>query len=170
MRTLQLQAQPLTRAAFAPFGDVIETEGREYRTINQGHAQRYHDLAGVDVLEDEGRPLINVFRANPWGQPIRIRSMERHPLSSQAFVPLSRTPFLVVVAEPTERLRAEDMRAFVTHGQQGVNYRRGVWHHALLALAPDCDFLVIDRGGPGENCDEVHFEHEEILLSYCIEA
>ena len=166
MGMLRLQAELLTREAFAAFGDVIETVGSIHRTINLGHAERYDDLARVDVSEEGGRPLINIFRAHPWPEPIRIHSMERHPLSSQAFIPLMDAPFLVVVAAPTERLRPDDLRAFVTNGRQGVNYHRAVWHHALLALAPSCDFLVIDRGGAGVNCDEVYFENDEVVLSY----
>lgn len=166
MRTLQLEAAPLTRAAFTAFGDVIETEGSTARTINQGHAERYDDLARVDVLEQGGRPLINIFRANPWPEPLRIRSMERHPWSSQAFIPLTDSPFLVVVAPPADQLRAEHLRAFVTNGRQGVNFHRLVWHHALMALRPGSDFLVVDRGGPGVNCDEVDFPEEEVVLTY----
>ena len=129
-----------------------------------GHAERYNDLADLDLTEAGGRPLVNIFRAKPWPSPVRIRDMERHPLSSQAFVPLTRTPFLVVVASATDGLRPEQLRAFVTNGAQGVNYRRGVWHHALLALEADCDFLVIDRGGPQPNCDEVSLAPFEVVL------
>jgi ureidoglycolate lyase len=160
---LRIRVEPLTRDAFVRFGDVIETEGSSRHTINQGHAERYHDLARLDLTADGGHPLLNIFRASPWPNPIRIETMERHPVSSQAFVPLTATPFLVVVAAPTERLLPEDLRAFVTNGRQGVNYHRGVWHHALLALAP-ADFLVVDRGGPGVNCDEVQFEQPDIFL------
>jgi ureidoglycolate lyase len=90
--------------------------------------------------------------------------VERHPLSSQAFVPLSRLPFLVVVARPGDVPRADDLRAFVTNGRQGVNYARGTWHHPLIAFDESGDFLVIDRGGPGADCDEVHFDDREIVL------
>ena len=156
--------RPLTRAAFVPFGDVIEIEGSEHYTINAGHAERYNDLADLDLTEAGGRPLISIFRARPWSSPERIREMERHPLSSQAFVPLGRSPFLIVVAAPTDRLRPEHLRAFLSNTKQGVNYRRGVWHHALLALEPDADFLVIDRGGPETNCDVVSLEPFDVLL------
>ena len=154
----------LTRPAFAPFGDVIETEGRDHYTINSGYAERYNDLADLDLAEAGGRPLVNIFRARPWPSPVHIREMERHPLSTQAFVPLTRMPFLVVVAPPSDAPRPEQLRAFVTNGVQGVNYRRGVWHHALLALAEECDFLVIDRGGPERNCDEVSLAAYDIEL------
>ena len=163
---LKVPVASLTRAAFAPFGDVIETEGSAHYTINQGHAERYQDLARIDVLEHGGKPLVSIFRATPWASPVRITSMERHPLSSQAFVPLTTTPFLVVVAAPTDTLRPEQLRAFVTNGRQGVNYARNVWHHALLALERQSDFLIVDRGGTEPNCDEVFFEQDEIVLDF----
>jgi len=165
MTRLIVPVAPLTRDAFAAFGEVMEADGNDHYTINSGFAERYHDLARVDVLENNGKPLISIFRALPRAQPIHIESMERHPLSSQAFMPLSRIPFLVVVATPTEELRPEQLRAFVTNGQQGVNYRRGTWHHALLALQAPSDFLVIDRGGQEENCDEITFRGRDIVLA-----
>ena len=158
MTKITLNPVPLTRAAFAPFGDVIETEGSEHYTINNGTTERYHDLAAVDVLEARGRPLLNIFRGQPRPLPITIAMMERHPLASQAFVPLSKRPFLVVVAEPGVAPDARTLRAFITDGSQGVNYRRAVWHHPLLVIDERTDFLVIDRGGPGENCDEYYFD------------
>jgi ureidoglycolate lyase len=166
MVALKIFVEPLTRAAFVPFGDVIETDGSAHYTINQGHAERFHDLAHIDVQEAGGKPLISIFRATPWPNPVRIAAMERHPLSSQAFVPLTTVPFLVVVGAPTDALQPEHLRAFVTNGRQGVNYARGVWHHALLALDQQCDFLIVDRGGLEPNCDEVFFGRDEIVLDY----
>ncbi|SIT42010.1 Ureidoglycolate lyase [Paraburkholderia piptadeniae] len=152
MNTLRIER--LTREAFAPFGDVIELEGARHYPINEGTTERYHDLAKVDVSTQGGRPLINVFRAQPRSWPIDIVMMERHPLGSQAFVPLSDAPYLIVVA-PAGELDPTKLRAFLTRGWQGVNYAKGVWHHPLLALERVSDFLVVDRGGEGQNCDEV---------------
>ncbi|MCI0431211.1 MAG: ureidoglycolate lyase [Rhodospirillales bacterium] len=155
---------PLTRPAFAPFGDVIDIEGSRPYMINDGYAERYDDLARIDVTEAGGRPLLNIFRAKPRALPLRIRMVERHPLSSQAFLPLRPKPFLVVVAAPGRTPAAGDLRAFITCGQQGVNYARGTWHHPLIAFGEAGDFLVIDRSGVGENCEEVLFDDVEILL------
>src|SRR5438034_2595040 len=129
---IALYPEPLTSASFAPFGDVIDVEGRQAYIINDGYAERYNDLAHIDVAEGDGWPLLSIFRAKPWALPLRIRMIERHPLSSQAFLPLQPAPFLVVVAEPGQAPAAGDLRAFVTHGRQGVNYGRGTWHHALI--------------------------------------
>ncbi len=156
---ITLHGEMLTREAFAPFGEVIETDGAEHFTINAGSTERFHDLATVDVLAEGGWPLINIFRGQPVGDfPVRLRLMERHPLGSQAFVPLSRQPFLVVVAGARELPDPQNLRAFVSAPGQGISYHRGVWHHPLLALGEISDFLVIDRGGPGHNCDEVELD------------
>lgn len=149
----ELTAQPLTRAAFAPFGDVIETRGAEHFPINEGTTERYHDLAEVQLRGDDDRPLINIFRGQPFTIPVRVEMLERHPLGSQAFMPLDRRPYLVVVAPIGDTVRATDLHAFLARGDQGVNYHAGVWHHGLLALEAESDFLVIDRGGPGDNCE-----------------
>ncbi len=158
MAEIVLTAGTLTREAFEPFGDVIETTGAECRIVNEGSARRFHDLAAIDVAAGGGRPLLSIFRARPVAPPLPIRLMERHPLGSQAFVPLSPRPFLVVVAPPGDAVAPGELRAFLTAPGQGVNYRRGVWHHPLLALGEESDFLVVDRGGPGANCDVLRFD------------
>ena len=152
-----LAVERLSRAGFAPFGDVIAVEGSRHHTINDGHAERHHDLARVDVAAEGGRPLINIFRATPWPLPLSVAMVERNPLSSQAFIPLAPACFLLVVAAPGDAPDPTALRAFVTDGSQGVNYARGTWHHPVLALDHLTDFLVVDRGGPGENCDVISF-------------
>ena len=159
--TAVLAAQPLTRAAFAPFGDAIEADGAQHFEINNGSTTRFHDLARVDVAAEGGHTLVNIFRARPLAMPLTIAMMEKHPLGSQAFIPLEAAPFLVVVAPPGDSVAPEDLRAFLTQGRQGVNYGRGVWHHSVIALGQETDFLVIDRGGPGDNLAEFFFAEGE---------
>ncbi|MGV2291200.1 ureidoglycolate lyase [Trinickia sp. YCB016] len=149
-----LHVERLTREAFAPFGDVIELAGARHFPINAGTTERYHDLATVDVTEAGGRPLINVFRGQPRQLPLDVALMERHPLGSQAFIPLGDVKYLVVVA-PAGEFDPARMRAFAGEGLQGVNYARGVWHHPLIVLEREGDFIVVDRGGNQPNCDEV---------------
>jgi ureidoglycolate lyase len=161
-----LEAVPLTAEAFAPFGDVIETAAHTARVINAGTSQRFDDLASVDVLESGGRPLISIFKATPRPLPFEVKGLERHPLSSQAFYPLDGLPYLVVVAEPGDLPRASRIHAFRASGNQGVSYRRNTWHHALLALGRTCHFLVIDRGGPEENCDEVVVDPAVVVTTW----
>jgi ureidoglycolate lyase len=158
MSGLILRPVALTAEAFAPFGDVLQTEGRTWSWINDNTCRRFDDLAQLDVAEAGGRPLINVFEATPRSLPMRIRSLERHPLSSQAFFPLDALPYLVVVAADGAGDPAGRIRAFWSSGMQGVNYRRNTWHHPLIALERTSRFLVVDRGGPGANCEEIEVE------------
>lgn len=146
--------RPLDRESFAPFGDVIETADDKAFAINAGTTVRHEDLAAIDVTENGGRPVISIFESRPFGFPIEIAELERHPLSSQAFVPLDPHPFAVVVAPAGEGVDAKDIRAFLTDGVQGVNFRRGVWHHPVIVTVP-MRFLVIDRGTAEPNCDLV---------------
>ena len=164
MSKFELVAVPLSRSAFEPFGDVIETAGDPPSSINQGWAERYHDLAQIDVTAAGGRPLVDLVRTRPRTLPMSIKMVERHALGSQAFVPLARARFIVVVAPAGATPKPSDLRAFTTNGQQGVNYRPGVWHHPLLALDQVSDFLVLHRGGPTEDCEELVFAADEITL------
>ena len=148
-----LSPQPLTRAAFRPFGDVIEMEGSAHIIINQGFAQRFNDLAQVDVAMEGGSSNVSLFLGQPRPRPIEIKLMERHPLGSQAFIPLQDKPWLVLVAEDVNDFAS--YRAFAASGQQGVNYARNVWHHPLLVFDADSRFLIVDRKGPGNNLEEV---------------
>ncbi|MCC2596341.1 ureidoglycolate lyase [Pusillimonas sp. MFBS29] len=150
-----LPVVPLTREAFMPYGDVIEASSQvKHFTINDGNTERYHDLAHIDPGHD-GKAIVSIFRGLPRTLPFQVSMMERHPRGSQAFMPLSGQPYLVVVAPEGEPPALEQLRVFFCQGTQGVNYRTGVWHHPLLALNAVSDFLVIDRSGPGENCDVV---------------
>ena len=146
--------EPLTRETFAPFGDVIEaSEAVRHFPINGGTTERYHDLARIET-DAAGRTIVSIFRAQPRMLPFAITMLERHPLGSQAFMPLHARPYLVAVAPRGDGFGADDVRVFLARGDQGVNYAAGVWHHPLLALGEVCDFLVVDRNGPGANCDE----------------
>lgn len=147
-----LAVQPLTREAFAPYGDVIEAGDAQSFAVNSGTAQRFNDLAHVDVAAQGGHPLVSIFRGQPISLPMQISEMERHPLGSQVFMPIGELPFLIVVAADAGDRPGEPV-AFLSNGRQGVNYRRGTWHHPLLSLDVVSDFLVLDRGGAGENCD-----------------
>jgi len=162
-----LTLEPLAATTFAPFGDVIEaTEHAPHYGINEGYAERFHDLARIDVAREGGQTLVSIFRARPRRLPFKLSVVERHRLGSQAFVPLSSQRFLVVVAVAGSPPRPEQLRGFVSAPGQGVNYAPGVWHHPLLALDVGGDFLVIDRGGPGAagDCEEHVLDHPEVWI------
>ena len=147
-----LPVVPLNRADFAPFGEVIEVPAQVAGVaMNAGSAERFANLAQIDCADQGGRAVVSWVRAQPNPLPITLRLLERHPLGTQAFIPLGRTPFLVIVASAPD----DQPHAFYARGDQGISYHRGTWHHPLIALERGGDFLVVDRGGDGHNCDEV---------------
>lgn len=152
-----ITARPLTAAAFAPFGRVIDTTAVAPRPMNAGMARRFHDLAEIEVVGDGARTVIGLVEAQAYALPLRLSLVERHPLGAQAFIPLSAAPFLVVVC-PDADGRPGQPRAFVTAPRQGVCYARGTWHGVLTPFGASQDFVVIDRGGPGVNLEEYVFE------------
>lgn len=158
----EIEIRPLTREAFAPFGDVIETENAHSFPINGGKCTRYHDLAKIETAGDTGRPMISLLRGEPYPLPLKLTMVERHPLGSQAFIPLTDNPFLVVVSEETAEGPSEPI-AFRTAPGQGVNIARNVWHGILTPLDDVSDFAVVDRGGEGVNLEE-HFFEQPFLL------
>jgi ureidoglycolate lyase len=160
MKTIDIE--PLTREAFAPFGEVIEQEGASSFPINAGKCTRYHDLAKIETTGDKARPMISLLRGEPYALPLELGMVERHPFGSQAFIPLGESPFLVVVAEATEDGPGEPL-AFRTTPGQGVNIGRNVWHGILTPLEAVSDFAVIDRAGDGVNLEE-HFYAEPFLI------
>ena len=151
-----LTIEPLTSAAFAPFGQVIETSGAQHYPINNGMTERYHDLARVELGGVHPRPLISIFHGQPYSLPLTLKLVERHPLGSQAFYPLSANPWLVIVAEDDAGTPTR-LRAFAPAPGQGVNIAMNTWHGVLTPLEAASDFLVIDRGGDGNNLEEYHF-------------
>jgi len=149
--------EPLTREAFAPFGQVISIEGSDHYLINGGKTERYNDLARVELGGAHARPLISIFRGQPYALPLDLKMVERHPFGSQAFFPLSERPFLVVVATDHAGIPGTP-RAFLTAPGQGVNIAMNTWHGVLTPLGEVSDFLVVDRGGDGNNLEEYFFE------------
>jgi len=170
MSQITLTVEPLTQQGFAPYGDVVESEGRDSMPMNAGMAQRFHAVAEVDAVGEEARGIISVIEAKLFEMPKSVTFVERHPLGSQAFIPLDETPFLVVVAPPTETVELSKMRAFITNGRQGINYHRGTWHHVLLTPFAPMRFICVDRAGKGDNCEEFWFDEAEQPLLTPVEA
>ena len=158
---MTVAARPLTAEAFRPFGDVIDTTGDPDRIINAGLCGRFHDRARLDF--GDGRAGISLFDAVPREMPYHLDLLERHPEGSQTFVPMTPSPFLVVVAEGDGPLPGA-VHAFVTRPGQAVNLLKGTWHGVLTPLAAPGLFAVIDRIGPGANLEEHHLA-EPILIT-----
>ncbi len=155
-----LTPQPLNTEAFAPFGEVIDCRRAKKISINNGLSTRFHDLFNIDVSHQQGHPLVNLFRTRALLLPHQVTTMERHPLGSQAFIPLDQRPFLILVATAGNQIEVADLRLFISDGQQGVNLFKNTWHHFNIVLEGEQDFIVIDRGGAGENLEEIQVRGE----------
>jgi len=165
MNDRKLVPVSLTAEGFAPFGEVIECTGSAAVTMNDAHFDRFVDLAHIDCdVAHGGRAAVGIVRCRvPARFPCPVARVERHPLGSQAFIPFGRFPFVVVVAPPGASVRPEDLRAFVSDGAQGINYRRGTWHMPLIGLEEGQEFLVIDRVPAADNCEERIFDDPPLL-------
>ena len=158
----EIVAQPISRAAFAPFGDLIDCAGDPDKIINQGKCGRYHDRAAVDF--SDGHAGISLFRAEPRSFPYTLDLLERHPEGSQAFVPMSEHGFLVIVA-PDDDGKPGMPVAFVTKPGQAINFHRGTWHGVLTPLHAPGLFAVIDRIGDGANLEEVWLDQPVTIIA-----
>jgi ureidoglycolate lyase len=163
--TITLVPQLLSAERFRNFGNVIEAAPTPHAAMNELRFERFDDLVELDIdTRPDGRAAVSIARCRvPTKLPYRVEMVERHPLGSQAFIPLQRFVFIVVVGPAGESVEAADLQAFITSGRQGINYRKGVWHMPLIALEAGHDFLVIDRVGEGANCDQVYLSDTVML-------
>lgn len=160
----RIQTEPLTAAAFAPFGEILEATGSPDKVINQGLCGRFHDLASLDFTGDGAKAGISLFLSEMRVLPYRLDMVERHPLGSQAFLPMTQEPFLVIVC-PDENGRPGRPKAFVTAPGQGINFHRNTWHGVLTPLAEPGLFAVVDRIGSGDNLEEFWFDEPFLIES-----
>jgi ureidoglycolate lyase len=161
--SIEIRPKPLTQATFAPFGDVLDVSGAPDKMINAGLCGRYHDRADLDFGEG-GRAGISLFDAQPRSLPYSFDLLERHPEGSQAFLPMTAHPFLVIVA-PDAHGAPGTPRAFLTAPHQGVNFHRGTWHGVLTPLFSPGFFAVVDRIGDTANLEEVRLDKVYTVVS-----
>ena len=145
MNTIKLTPEKLTTKNFSQFGEVISIENNEFITINDGYAKKYADLAQIDTQEQNGQTSVHIFVAKKRQFPLQITMLEKHPFFSQTFIPRGNTPFIIVVSPPAEEPVIENIRVFISNGDQGISYSRGVWHFPLISIDDNSQFIVIDR-------------------------
>ena len=155
-----LTLEPLTREAFAPYGDVIEVSGEPDKLINQGMCGRFHDLAKLDF--GSGRAGISLFDAQARHFPYSVDMMERHPEGSQAFIPLSGVPMIISVAKDNSGKPGQP-RAFLSEPHQSINIHRNTWHGVLAPVEREGQYIVIDRIGDTPNLEEYYFQDSYIV-------
>ena len=155
----------ITKENFSKFGDVITTDNIKPLEINDGYAKRFDGIANLNTSKDNGETTICIFSALKRSFPMKIDMMEKHPLGSQAFVPMKETTFLVFVAPEGDKPNLSKAEAFIVPPGIGVNYNPGTWHFPLIATE-DMNFLVVDRKGSGDNLVIENLNKEEVLLNY----
>ena len=155
----------ITKENFSKFGDVITTDNIKPLEINEGYAKRFDGIANLNTSKDNGETTICIFSALKRSFPMKIDMMEKHPLGSQAFVPMKETTFLVFVAPKATKPNLHEIEAFVVPPGIGVNYNPGIWHFPLISTE-DMNFLVIDRKGSGDNLVIENLDKEEVILKY----
>jgi len=155
----------ITRSNFAVYGDLISSDDINPMDINAGYAKRFDNLANIDTSKDEGKAIVSIFSALKRTFHMKIDMMEKHPLGSQAFIPIKETTFLCFVAPQGESPEINKIQSFIIPPKTGINYKPGIWHFPLISTE-DTDFLVIDRKGNGENLVIHKFDKEKIVLKY----
>jgi|TARA_B110000495_G_scaffold19178_1_gene13553 ureidoglycolate lyase len=162
---ITINPKPITKENFSKFGDMITTANIKPIEINDGYAKRFDGIANLNTSQDNGETIISIFSALKRTFPMKIDMMEKHPLGSQAFIPMKQTTFLVLVAPEGNKPDLNKIEAFIIPPEIGVNYNPGTWHFPLIATE-DMNFLVVDRKGSGDNLIIENIEKEEVILKY----
>ena len=155
----------INRSNFTSYGDLISTDNIDPIDINAGYAKRFDNLANLNTSKDGGKAIVSIFTALKRTFPMKIDMMEKHPLGSQAFIPMKETTFLCFVAPSGKYPEISKIESFIIPPKTGINYKPGIWHFPLISTE-DTNFLVIDRNGVGENLIIHKFEKENIILNY----
>ena len=155
----------ISRSNFSSYGDLISTDDINPMNINEGYAKRFDNLANLDTSKDSGKTIVSIFSALKRTFPMKIHMMEKHPLGTQAFIPMKETTFLAFVAPSGESPEIDKIQSFIIPPKMGINYKPGIWHFPLISTE-NINFLVIDRKGSGENLIIHKFEKEKIILQY----
>jgi len=161
---INIKPKKINKKKFRKFGQIIDTSKKKYFKINNGHAKRYDDLGKIDTSTKKGKTIVSIFSAKRRKFPMKIDMMEKHPLGSQAFIPMKETSFLVFVAPKGNRPNLKKIESFRIPKQTGINLNPGIWHFPLISKK-DINFLVIDRKGKGKNLIIHKFKKEKIYLS-----
>ena len=155
----------ISRSNFSSYGDLISTDDINPMNINEGYAKRFDNLANLDTSKDSGKTIVSIFSALKRTFPMKIHMMEKHPLGTQAFIPMKETTFLAFVAPSGESPEIDKIQSFIIPPKRGINYKPGIWHFPLISTE-NINFLVIDRKGSGDNLIIHKFEKEKIILHY----
>ena len=165
MTSLIIKPKLISKENFKKFGDMITTSGIKPLEINEGFAKRFDGIANLNTKKDDGESTISIFSALKRSFPMKVDMMEKHPLGSQAFIPMKETVFLAFVAPEGDEPDLNKIESFIIPNGIGVNYNAGVWHFPLIATE-DMNFLVVDRLGDGDNLVLHDLNKKNITLEF----
>ena len=160
-----IKPKKITKENFAKFGDVISTQNIKPMDINNGYAKRFDNLANINTSNNNGTASMSIFSALKRSFPMKIDMMEKHPLGSQAFIPMKETNFISFVSPSGDKPDISKIESFVVSPGIGINYKPNIWHFPLISTE-NMNFLVVDRKGAGDNLIIYNFEKEKIILEY----
>ena len=161
---IKIKPKKINKTNFSKFGQIIDTSKKKYFRINNGYAKRYDNLGKINTSLNKGRTIVSIFSAKKRKFPMKVDMMEKHPLGSQAFVPMKETSFLVFVAPKGNKPDLKKIQSFRIPKQTGINLNPGIWHFPLISTK-DMNFLVVDGKGKGNNLIIHKFQKEKIYLS-----
>ena len=161
---IKIKPKKVSKKNFKKFGQIIDTSKKKYLKINDGFAKRYDNLGRIDTSSKNGKTIVSIFSAKKRIFPMKVLMMEKHPLGSQAFIPMRETSFLVFVAPKGNKPNLTKIESFRIPKQTGINLNPGIWHFPLISTK-NMNFLVIDRKGKGNNLIIYKFKKEKIYLS-----
>ena len=162
---ITIKPKPISKENFSKFGDMITTDNLKPIEINNGYAKRFDGIANLNTAKDNGETTISIFSALKRNFPMKIDMMEKHPLGSQAFIPMKETTFLAFVAPNGEKPDLNKIESFIIPPGIGINYNPGTWHFPLISTE-DMNFLVVDRKGSGDNLVIENLEDKNVILKY----
>ena len=162
---ITIKPKPISKENFSKFGDMITTDNLKPIEINNGYAKRFDGIANLNTTTDNGETTISIFSALKRNFPMKIDMMEKHPLGSQAFIPMKETTFLAFVAPHGEKPDLNKIESFIIPPGIGINYNPGTWHFPLISTE-DMNFLVVDRKGSGDNLVIENLEDKNVILKY----
>ena len=160
-----INPKPISKENFSKFGDVISIKDINSIDVNKDYAKRYDNIGNLNTSKDNGETTISIFSALKRQFPMKIDMMEKHPLGSQAFIPMKETTFLSLVAPQGDKPELNQIESFIVPPGIGINYNPGIWHFPLISTE-DMNFLVVDRKGVGDNLVIEDLKNEKIILKY----
>ena len=150
----------ITNANFIEFGDFINPYEKKAEDINTNTTKSYFDLANIEILGEDKKVRLNLFDAKKRKFPLMIDMLEKHPFSSQVFLPLGKDPFFVIVCPSSPKPDLNNLNIFKIENGNGVNFNPDIWHFPLISIN-DAKFITVDKKHADNNLDIYNFTDQE---------